>query len=292
MDAAANQLQGVLSEKISTYQHTLTHIAAILEAWIDFPEEGIEFASMDDLCRNLEAVCVAIEELVATFHDGKIAREGISLCLIGSPNVGKSFLMNALLDKDRAIVSPMPGTTRDIVEDHLRLNGLNFTLTDTAGLRVAEDMIEQEGIRRSRAAMSRADLILLILDASRELSPEEQLWIAELPPAKGIVVWNKIDLPHASLPAVAFPHVVSLSAQEKIGLKDLHVTIDRVIWQHGPPSREEVLIANVRHKEALQGSAASCRTVIAGLQSGVSPEFLSSSAGALGARQNPRHQRG
>lgn len=275
LDAAENQLQGMLSQKITTFQKKSTHIAAILDAWIDFPEEGIEFASMAEICADLESICSGMEELVATFHDGKIAREGISLCLIGSPNVGKSSLMNALLDKERVIVSPIPGTTRDIIEENLRVNGLNFTLTDTAGLRVSEDMIEQEGIRRSRVAMDKADLILLILDVSKGLSAEELLLIADLPPAKGIVVWNKIDLPHASLPDIGFPHVVYLSAKQKSGLKNLHATIDRVIWQHGPPSREEILIANVRHKEALQASAAAVRRVIEGLQGGVSPEFLS-----------------
>lgn len=275
LDAAENQLQGALSQKISTYQKGLTHIAAILDAWIDFPEEGLEFASMDEICKELEEVCFEMQYLINTFHNGKIASDGISLCLIGSPNVGKSSLMNALLDKDRAIVSHIPGTTRDVVEDTLRLNGLNFTLTDTAGIRTADDVIEQEGIRRSKQAMSKSDLILLVLDATRDLCQEELCLLSQLPESKAIVVWNKIDIPCKELPKLSFPHIAMLSAKEKIGLKELHTLIDTVIWQDGPPPKEEVLIANVRHKEALQRSIESCEKVIQGLKTGISPEFLS-----------------
>jgi tRNA modification GTPase len=274
LDAATNQLQGQLSAKVTAFQVELTHIAAILEAWVDFPEEGIEFASMDDVATVLLRISTALEELIATYHDGKIARDGISLCLVGSPNVGKSSLMNALLDKERAIVSPTPGTTRDIVEDSLRINGLNFTLIDTAGIRHAQDLVEQEGIRRSRLAMNRADLVLLVLDASVGMTAEEESLLLEVPKECSIIVWNKVDLPHASLPEVPFPHVVVLSAKEKLGFKDLHSAIDEVIWKRGPPSREEILIANVRHKEALQNSVTALKRVHEGLVLGVSPEFL------------------
>src|SRR5262249_46390811 len=158
-DAAGNQLKGRLSERIAFFQKELTQVAAILEAWIDFPEEGLEFSTMEELSSQLEAICLEMQQLQSTFHDGKILHDGIALCLVGSPNVGKSSLMNALLEKERAIVSHIPGTTRDIVEDHLRLNGLNFKLVDTAGIRHAEDIVEQEGIRRSKVALSQADLV-------------------------------------------------------------------------------------------------------------------------------------
>lgn len=275
LDAAEEQLKGSLSEKISNFQKDLTHIAAILEAWVDFPEEGLEFASMEDICADLDKICKQMQALINTFHDGRIIHEGIALCLIGSPNVGKSSLMNALLDKERAIVSHIPGTTRDILEDHLRLNGLNFKLIDTAGIRVTEETIEQEGIRRSRAAMQQADLIILVLDAARGLD-EQDIWLlSQLPPKKTIAVWNKVDLPHTEHPTLSIPHVVALSAKEKTGLEDLRQMIDQVIWKDGPPSREEVLITNLRHKEALSNAIKRCRSLISGLQSNVSPEFLS-----------------
>lgn len=275
LNAAEEQLKGTLSQKIGDFQKQLTLIAAILEAWVDFPEEGLEFASMDEICTDLNAIIETMQKLQGTFHDGRIVSEGISLCLIGSPNVGKSSLMNALLDKERAIVSHIPGTTRDVLEDHMRLNGLNFKLTDTAGIRVTSEEIEQEGIRRSKKAMQQADLILLVLDASKGLDAQDYGLLDELPPHKTIAIWNKIDLPHADLPSLRLQHAVKLSAKQKIGLEELRKTIDAVIWQNGLPSREEVMITNVRHKEALSEAIDACQNVFHGLKTGVSPEFLS-----------------
>lgn len=275
LDVAEEQLKGTLSQKIESFQQDLTHIAAILEAWVDFPEEGLEFASMEDLCKDLEQISQRIELLANTFHDGRIVHDGITLCLVGSPNVGKSSLMNAMLDKERAIVSHIPGTTRDILEDHMRLNGLNFKLIDTAGIRTTDEVIEQEGIRRSKEALYKSDLVLLVLDASQDLGEHDHWLIQEAPKGKTIVIWNKIDLPHPPLPNVPLPHVVKLSARQKIGLDTLHQMIDSVIWKKGPPSREEILITSIRHKEALIKAVASCRQIIEGLKTEVSPEFLS-----------------
>lgn len=274
LDAANKQLQGALSAKIQGFQHQLTQITAILEAWVDFPEEGLEFATMDDVCDELEQICHELSRLIATFHNGKILHEGLSMCLIGCPNVGKSSLMNALLDKDRAIVSHIPGTTRDVLEDHLRLNGLHFKISDTAGIRDAEEIIEQEGIRRSKEVMQQADLVLLVLDAHKGLDEQDWELIRRVPKTKTIAIWNKIDLTHANFPSLDLPHVVYLSAKEKKGLEELHTKIDAVIWENGPPSKEEIVITNIRHKEALIETVASARRVIDGLREGVSPEFL------------------
>lgn len=274
LDAAEHQLQGSLSRHIAQFQSSLTQTAAILEAWVDFPEEGLEFATMDEICEELEQVCQAMEKLAATFHNGKILHDGLSLCLVGCPNVGKSSLMNALLDKDRAIVSHIPGTTRDVLEDHLRLNGLHLKVSDTAGIRETEESIEQEGIRRSKDAMQQADLVLLVLDAHQGLTAEDNQLLDLVPPFKTIVVWNKVDLPHASLPALHFPFTVLLSAKQRKGLEELHKAIDQLIWQHGPPSKEEVLITNIRHKEALIASVEAVRRVQQGLGLSISPEFL------------------
>lgn len=276
LNAAEGQLKGSISTKVLAFQVQLTMIAAILEAWVDFPEEGLEFTSMEELCNDLQAILNAMQSLVNTFHDGKILQDGISLCLIGCPNVGKSSLMNALLDKDRAIVSHIPGTTRDILEDQMRLNGLNMRLLDTAGIRATEESIEQEGIRRSKEAMAQADLILLVLDATKGFDEENRSIIAEAPHFKTIVVWNKTDLPHNPVPRIDhFPYVVPLSAKHKIGLDELRKMIDTVIWEKGPPSKEEVLITNVRHREALLQAISAGRNVFDGLKTGISPEFLS-----------------
>ncbi|CAF22746.1 tRNA uridine-5-carboxymethylaminomethyl(34) synthesis GTPase MnmE [Candidatus Protochlamydia amoebophila] len=274
LGAAESQLKGSLSNRVLAFQSTLTQIAAILEAWVDFPEEGLEFATMDELDQDLERTAKDMEKLVNSFHNGKILHDGLSICLIGCPNVGKSSLMNALLDKDRAIVSPIPGTTRDVLEDHLRLNGLHIKLSDTAGIREANESVEQEGIRRSKKAMQEADLILLVLDAHKGLEKEDQELLKQVPFHKTIVIWNKIDLNPRNLPCLEVPFLVHLSAKEKIGLEELHQTIDTIIWQDGPPSKEEILITNVRHKEALIESIESLRRVKIGLRHQVSPEFL------------------
>lgn len=275
LDAAEEQLQGKLSHAVAIFQRRLTHIAAILEAWVDFPEEGLEFATMEELCWDLEQITQEMQVLANTFHDGRIIHEGIVLCLIGAPNVGKSSLMNTLLDKERAIVSHIPGTTRDVLEDHMRLNGLNFKLMDTAGIRITDETIEQEGIRRSKEAMKQADLILLVLDASKGLDKEDELIIDQLPADKTIAIWNKIDLPHGELPQLSLPHVIQLSARQKTGIEALHRMIDTVIWKKGPPSKEEVVITNVRHKEALAKAIESCQKLVVGLKTDISPEFLS-----------------
>lgn len=274
LNAAESHLRGALSQKITEFQKELTTIAAILEAWVDFPEEGLEFATMEEICGQLREIINKMNALAATFHDGRIVHDGISLCLVGSPNVGKSSLMNALLDKERAIVSHIPGTTRDILEDHLRLNGLNLKLMDTAGIRHSDEIVEKEGIRRSKEAMLQADLVLLVLDAQRSITDEEHVLMAQVPPLKTIVVWNKTDLPHNGLPVLDFPHNVKISAKQRTGLDILKGKIDSVIWSQGAPARDEILITNVRHKEALDKAIKACQTVIEGLHSQTSPEFL------------------
>ncbi len=274
LDAAHNQLQGALSHSVARFQSQLTEIAAILEAWVDFPEEGLEFTTMEQLCEDLVQICFAMEKLVSTFHNGHIVHEGLSVCLVGCPNVGKSSLMNALLDKDRAIVSATPGTTRDVLEDHLRLNGLHLKVSDTAGIRETNEDIEQEGIRRSKQALSQADLVLLVLDAHQGLTVEDEQLFSLLPPNKTIVIWNKVDLPHFPIPQLHFPFKVQLSAKKREGLEQLHQMIDRVIWQNGPPSKEEILITNIRHKEALSEAIDASRRLHQGLLEEVSPEFL------------------
>lgn len=274
VDAAGNQLQGSLSKKIEGFQRRLTEIAAILEAWVDFPEEGIEFATMEEISALLEGIKEEMHLLADTFHDGRILQEGISLCLIGCPNVGKSSLMNALLDKERAIVTAIPGTTRDLLEDHLRLNGLNVRLVDTAGIRETEEIVEQEGVRRSKEAMQSADLILFILDASQGLRENDRVLLELLPAEKTIAVWNKIDLLYHELPSLPLQEAVSISAKNRLGLDNLRECIDRVIWAKGPPPKDEIIITNLRHKEALVRSINACQDVLNGLRNGLSPEFL------------------
>lgn len=267
LQQAKEQLEGALSEKVAAFQKELTDLAAILEAWVDFPEEGLEFASMEEICSQLEALIQRMQRLVDTFHHGKILHEGITLCLVGRPNVGKSSLMNLLLGKDRAIVTPIPGTTRDVLEDHLRLFDLHIRLLDTAGMRDTEEVIEQEGIRRSKKAMQAADVVLCILDVTQQELP------CDLPKGKTVVIWNKIDLPHDGLPALAYP-TVCMSAKEKRGIEDLYSALRALIGKQDLSAQEEIVLTSQRHKEALQDAIGSASQVLLGLRLGASPEFL------------------
>ncbi len=280
LDAAESHLAGRLSIKISLFQKQLTHILAMLEAWVDFPEEDIEFASLSQVCKDVELLKVEMERLVETFSDGKIISDGISLCIVGCPNVGKSSLMNALLDKDRAIVTHIAGTTRDILEDHMRLNGLNVRLIDTAGIRDSDEIVEAEGIRRSKKAMQEADLVLLVLDVQSGLNPTDHELLAQVPKNRTVAVWNKSDLPYGSLPQLSLDQVVMISAREREGIEKLHAAVDRVIWDHGPPPKDELVITNVRHKDALMKAITATERLLEGLREKASPEFL-----ALDARE-------
>ena len=271
---AQDHLLGALSEKISRFQKELTSIAAILEAWVDFPEEDLEFAAFGDVIEQLTDTKAHMMRLNDTFHDGKLLHVGLTLCLLGSPNVGKSSLMNALLGKDRAIVTEIPGTTRDLLEEEMRLSGLHFRLIDTAGIRKTDEIVEQEGIRRSNQAMKDADLILLLLDASRPLCPTDRNLLQTVPKDKTILVWNKIDL---SLPHdhVLWDPQVFLSARTKQGIEQLKTAIEQLVWKSGPPSKEEIAITQHRHHIALKNAIIGVERVIQGLRAQVSAEFVS-----------------
>jgi tRNA modification GTPase len=272
MQAAERQLDGALSRQVVQFQKELTGVAAIVEAWIDFPEEGLEFATVAEIVEQLEKVRSAIDRLAASFHEGKVVRAGLTLCLLGAPNVGKSSLMNALLGKERAIVTDIAGTTRDLLEDEVRLGGLHFRLLDTAGVRKTEEVVEKEGIRRTKQAVQEADFVLLILDASRGLTEEDLALLEMTQEKKRLVVYNKIDLQEPE----RMEGCVYISAKERMGLDGLKEKIEQLIWRKGPPSKEELFITNVRHKEALQNAEKALAQLISGLKAGVSPEFLSS----------------
>lgn len=274
LQMAEQQLQGALSKKIATFQKELVEIAAILEAWVDFPEEGLEFASQEEILRSLKETGDKMRLLHATFHEGKIAQEGLSLCLFGAPNVGKSSLMNALAGKERAIVTPIAGTTRDLIETEIRLGGLHFNLIDTAGIRETEEVIEVEGIRRTREALQKADLLLLILDASRPITAEERTMILHAPQEKTLLLWNKTDLEPAPLEKL-LPHTLSISAKNLTGLEEVREAITRLIWKNGPPPKEEVVLTQARHFQALGQAITSLEALMEGLEAGISPEFLS-----------------
>ncbi|HEX4840208.1 MAG TPA: tRNA uridine-5-carboxymethylaminomethyl(34) synthesis GTPase MnmE [Rhabdochlamydiaceae bacterium] len=271
LQAAEQRLSGALSKKIGSFQKELIDIAAILEAWVDFPEEGLEFASFEEVTQSLESTRKKMEHLSQTFHEGKIVHEGLMMALSGAPNVGKSSLMNALLGKERAIVTAIPGTTRDLLEADLRIGGLHFRLVDTAGIRTTDEIVEQEGIRRSHQALQEADLILLVLDASRGIQATDQELLKIAPPHKTLLIWNKVDLPTAHPKP---ENALEVSAKEGKGLENLRRAIDQKIWRSGPPSKEEIVITNERHHQALNHAIASVQLVIDGLKNRISAEFV------------------
>ncbi len=275
LKSAEKQLEGALSQKILSFQKELTQISAILEAWVDFPEEGLEFTTIDELLEELQSICHSMEHLKNTYHYGQMLHTGISLCLVGSPNVGKSSLMNALLGKERAIVTEIAGTTRDVLTEDLRLGQFHFRLIDTAGIRDTEEVIEQEGIRRSQKIMKEADVILLLLDSSRPLTPNDEELLHLTDPSKTIVVFNKTDL-KKEIPPISWPLSVNISAKEKIGLDQLIQTIEALIWKQGAPSKEEITITSLRHKQALENAISHCQTVMQALKTDVSAEFVTS----------------
>lgn len=275
LSSAEKQLDGSLSQKIEEFQTKLTDLSAILEAWVDFPEEGLEFTSMEETLQLLEGICKEMDQLSKTFDHGKIVSTGISLCLLGSPNVGKSSLMNALLRKERAIVTNIAGTTRDVIEEDLKLGKLNFRLIDTAGIRKTDEVIEKEGIRRSEKLMTEADLILLLLDASNPLTDEDLALLKKAPQEKTIVVWNKVDLPLAEN-KITHERVVNISAKKSMGLDSLQKAIEDLIFKENAPSQEEVIITEMRHHVALKNAISLCQNVIQGLQEGISAEFVCS----------------
>jgi tRNA modification GTPase len=272
LQAAASQLQGALSKKIVEIQKELLTVCAILEAAVDFPEEGLDFSLLKTVQSSIIATKTYLEKLLLTFHDGKRLHEGLTLCLCGIPNVGKSSLMNALLGKERAIVTDIPGTTRDILEADLMLGNLHVRLVDTAGIREADEVIEQEGIRRTYRAMEEADLILLVCDAERGITFQDEALLGHAPESKTVYIWNKIDTPLSRPTPQQF---IPISAKLGTGLDVLRTAIDQKIWRTGPPSKEEVVITELRHKQSLETTLSALTDVLQGLDQKVSPEFIS-----------------
>ncbi|MEI6242244.1 MAG: tRNA uridine-5-carboxymethylaminomethyl(34) synthesis GTPase MnmE [Chlamydiota bacterium] len=274
LKAAEKQLSGKLSITITHFQKELLSIAAILEAWVDFPEEDLEFIAKEDLIEQLKQLIEKMERLIASFYQGKIFSEGLQLCIVGTPNVGKSSLLNALVGKDRAIVTPIAGTTRDLIEEFVRIGSLPFHVIDTAGIRKTEELVEIEGIKRSKKAIQEADFILLVLDSSRPLDEADKELLFSCPHEKTLVLWNKIDIgiPQEQIPG---KEPLSISIKETLGLDTLKEKIENMVWKNGPPSKEELVLTKARHKEALERSKDFCNKVVVGLEENHFPEFLS-----------------
>ena len=255
MDAAVHQLRGGLSAEVQEIRDRLLEVAAHLEADIDFPELDLEVQTHDQVLHNCEWAFARIRALLAGARQGKLLREGFRVVLAGRPNVGKSSLLNRLVRENRAIVTEVPGTTRDVIEEWINLRGLPVIVTDTAGIRETTDVVERLGVDRSRAMLERADLILLVVDASAGVMEGDRELAALLPERTvKLVLVNKVDLVAEELPAeyghlVDKAAVIGLSAETGLGVDQLEASIAEMA---GLNDREESLVANARQEEALR----------------------------------------
>ncbi len=270
--AAANeQLAGKLSQRINRLRDDLLHILAHVEAHIDFPDEDIAPDTREKLLKRLEDGVAFITELLRTANEGQILRRGIRAAIVGRPNTGKSSLLNQLLGRDRAIVSHIPGTTRDTIEETANVRGIPVVFIDTAGLREAGDEIEIEGIRRSRQSLAQAELILHVLDAAQPLTRDDENYFAEFAGKKRIFVRNKIDLPaqwqwppkfDAAPNGLPSAPPVDVSCVTGQGIESLKDAIKEMIWSGEVKAEMLQVMINSRHQDALtRARAAAVRSV-------------------------------
>jgi tRNA modification GTPase len=272
--AANEQLMGGLSSEVMTLRDRLISIVTAIEAGIDFPEEEIETPAGYPLADEVQRTIQNVEELISSHRYGRVLREGIATAIIGKPNVGKSSLLNRLLKQDRAIVTDVPGTTRDVLEEYLNIEGLPFKILDTAGIRHSHDVVEQEGVKRSLAAIGAADVVLLVLDGSQPLSAEDERVLEEAKGKSAIVVMNKRDLERMTGSPVWPGAVVDISCKTGEGLDRLRKSLVEMVQQGAVPPRDHSWTVNQRHRTALEKAKASLEKALASITSGMSAEFI------------------
>ncbi len=266
LQAANEQLAGKLSQRINQLRDEMIRTLAHVEAHIDFPDEDIAPDTRAQLIARLERGGAFMEELLRTANEGQILRQGIRAAIVGRPNAGKSSLLNQLLGHERAIVSPIAGTTRDTIEETANIRGVPVIFVDTAGLREAQDAIEREGIRRSRESLTRAEFILHLLDASQPLTPADEAYFTEFADKQRILVLNKLDLPRqlilpAGLVASGIT-IVEVSCTTGQGIEALKDAIKALTWSGKLEAEMFQVMINSRHQEALgRARLATQRTV-------------------------------
>jgi tRNA modification GTPase len=280
--AAMAQMGGGLHRRVERLRNEAIHLLAEIEAGIDFTEEDIQFLSQEQIRIQLTEIMAGMETLLKTAASGQAVREGIATAIIGRPNVGKSSLLNALLMQNRAIVTSVPGTTRDVLEEYLSLDGIPIRIMDTAGLRETDDLVEREGVSRSRLAIKRADFVIILLDATQALGTEESRLFEETAEKKRLIVFNKMDLlsreprnqgQHEEVKDVT-ANTVYISALTGQGIETLKEAILQEIRSGMVTCGDREAMINLRHKNLLLQAKESIDHVVSSLNEKVSAELL------------------
>lgn len=279
LKVARGQLQGGLGQEISAIQAPLLALLTHIEAHIDFSEEDLQVISLEEVKKNLMEVLTQTRKLLESWEEGRILREGVSVAIVGRPNVGKSSLLNALLQEDRAIVTATPGTTRDVLEEWANIRGIAVRLMDTAGLRETHDPVEQAGVRRAKEAVERSHLALVVMDASQPLQEEDSALMDLVKGKKIILVFNKVDLSqriHEKTIQERLPRtsIIKVSATQRTGLDLLEDVIRDEVFHGSMAMGETPLVVSSRHRAAIEKAHEAVGRALLAIQSGVSSEFL------------------
>ena len=274
-----DQLRGDLKEKIKEFKKSLLDVTAHVNVVLDYPEEGIDDPLPLNLRKNLENIYEEANILIESYDKGKKIKEGIKTVIVGKTNVGKSTILNSLLKEERAIVTNIPGTTRDVIEEIINIKGIPLILVDTAGIRETEDIVENIGVKKSKQLIEKADLVLLVLDSSREIENEDKEVIEKIVEndKKVIILLNKIDLDKKiDLSKYNFPNVVEISAKENIGIENIEEKIySYIIEEKVENFSEKLIITNIRHKTALEKAKDSIKNIFETIDNGMPMDLIS-----------------
>jgi len=288
LNIAQRHLRGDLAREVEQARASLLIVLAHVEAGIDFVDEDISFLQRDALVRIVREAVSVIQKLEATAQEGRILREGARVVILGRPNVGKSSLLNRFLREERAIVTAIPGTTRDVIEESIDLNGVMIRLIDTAGVRETQDIVEQEGIKRTRAAQDEADLLLVVVDGSVALTSEDRELLGAVSDRKHMVLLNKADLTDSverDTALVGHP-VYLISAKTGLGVETVKSALRAQLVSGGFEAAESVTVTNIRHRDALRRAGESLSQALESVNCGMAGELISidvrAAADALG----------
>lgn len=266
MKSAMMQSKGALSKEIGELRKYLLNVLALIEYAVDFTEDDEDIVDDDLIAQIKDSITktiTRINSLLKNADEGKIIRDGLNIVIVGKPNVGKSSLLNSLLREKRAIVTDIPGTTRDIIEEYINLDGIPIKITDTAGIRDTEDTVEKIGVERSKEKIEEADLVILMLDTSRALDDEDRVIIDAINDKKYIALLNKVDLECKLSEEVitSLNRTIEISAKTGFGIENLKEEIKNLFF-NGEIDSESLIISNTRHKQALYRSLEDCNLAL------------------------------